>query len=442
MERKNEEKIIRDEKKFHSLHERYRWLDTWRGMTVVWLLIAFLTFMYSSLLYLDYPPPLGGTWLNHGYKYADYFPAIITVIDMGSSIFMFNLGISAPISFNSKVRKKGLGYAWITILTRFFMLLWVNIFVKIFYKFDFNQYLAGFSTREIVLLSIWLGVTIVMVVLHFLFLKGTKFQAIAMMIWAFFSVCMWYPVIWNENNVWSIFFGETLAYLAWGSLLSGLFLTIQKRPDYRIWSVLGMLILSFTLWEIAKSIPVTPSHWFFNIFPGTPLDVIGVPFNIISMGAIAVSATCISDWLLKKYDDPKEGIKKRIIPFAIITFCVHFIVDFFQPAEHLDGINVSLATSSIFICIFLLLTHYLFDKYFDVKIPFLTPLGRNALLMFTIQGIYLAIYGYFWPGIVAFRLNFPGILGNAVGVCLFVGPIALLTFIGWILDKFNIYIKF
>ncbi len=160
----NEE--IKEEKRFKSLHGRYRWLDQLRGMTVVWLLVAFLTWMFSSILWLGRPPPLGPTWMNHGNRYGDYLPAIITVIDMGSSIFMFVLGISAPISFNSKVKKKGLGYTWLTLFIRFFMLLWVQILIKFFYNLDFSAVLIGLEIRDIILLSIWLGISLILVVLH------------------------------------------------------------------------------------------------------------------------------------------------------------------------------------------------------------------------------------------------------------------------------------
>ena len=125
--------ILEDEERFKSLHPRYRWLDQLRGVTVLFLLVAFLTWEFSSKLYLGQPPPLGPTWMNHGTRYAKFIPSIITVIDMGSSLFMNVMGISLAISFRSKVKKKGLGYTWATILSRFFALLWVNIASRVFF---------------------------------------------------------------------------------------------------------------------------------------------------------------------------------------------------------------------------------------------------------------------------------------------------------------------
>jgi hypothetical protein len=218
-------------------------------------------------------------------------------------------------------------------------------------------------------------------------------------------------------------------------------MTIFRKPDHRIWIVFGLFLIHFALWELAKSNNVYPTNWFFDVLPGTLFDIIGIPFNIINMAAIAVSATCISDWLLKKYESPIDGVKKRIIPYWLGIFGLHFVVDFFQAGRH-NGINTSLATISIFFGTLFLLIFYAWDKYYDAKLVFLTPLGRNALLIFAIQSIYLVLYEYLWGSAYNFRTQFPGSLGDFLGMVIFVVPIAFLIFIAWILDKLKIYIKF
>ena len=260
-----------------------------------------------------------------------------------------------------------------------------------------------------------------------------------MLIWTIISVVLCYPLI--EDNIWTTFFGNTLAYIAWGTLFAGLAMTIFRNPDHRIWSVLGLFTVHFVLWERAKFLNIIPTNWFFEVLPGTSFDVIGIPFNVINMAAIAISATCVSDWLLKKFKSPIEGAKKRIIPFWISIFCLHFIVDAFQPGKHM-GINTSLATISIFFATLFLLIFFAWDRYYDTMLPFLTPLGRNALLMFALQGIYIFIYAYIWGSAYSFRMQFPGLLGDFYGMLIFVLPIALLILIAWILDKLKLYIKF
>jgi hypothetical protein len=350
------------------------------------------------------------------------------------------LGISSAIAFNSKSKKKGMGYTWISILTRFLILFWINIAYRIFFMVIPVNTLA---MREYILLSIWLGITLILIFFHFLFLKKSKLRPLVMLCWAIFSLCICYPVLdkTSNNNVFSVFFGDTLAYLAWGTLFAGLALTLIKNPDHRIWSAFGLFALHFVLWEVAKFRSITPTNWFIDVFPGTYFDVMGIPFAVINMGAIAISATCISDWLLKKYNDPKDGVKNRIIPYWIIVFCLHFITDFFQPGNH-DGINTSLATISIFFGTLFLLIFYAWDTYFNIKLVFLTPLGRNSLLLFLLQTVYLLIYQFTWYDIRDFRTQFPGMLGNFLGMLVFVVPIGFLIFVAWILDKLKIYIKF
>jgi len=435
--------ILEDEERFKSLHPRYRWLDQLRGITVLFLLVAFLTWEFSSKLYLGNPPPLGPTWMNHGTRYAKYLPSIITVIDMGSSLFMNVMGISLAISFRSKVKKKGLGYTWATILSRFFALIWVNIASRIFFMTEtiiqnFPEFVNA-NKLELILLGVWAGITLMLIIFHFLFLKKSSIRIYVMLLWTIFSVVMCYPII--EDQIWYIFFGSTLAYIAWGTLFAGIALTLFRSPDLRIWCVFILFSVHFMLWELAKSKDIVPTKWLFEVLPGTALEYIGIPFTVINMGAIAISATCVSDWLLQKYDSPIEGAKKRVIPFWICIFCVHFIADFFQPAKH-DGINTSLASISIFFGTLFLLIFFAWDRYYNAKLPFLTPFGRNALLVFALQEIHLIPYSYIWENVVEFRTQFPGLLGNFIGMLLFVLPIALLMFIAWILDKMKLYVKF
>ncbi|MBN2157043.1 MAG: hypothetical protein JW776_13450 [Candidatus Lokiarchaeota archaeon] len=432
-------KINETHKQFHSLHPRYRWLDQLRGVIVFFLLIAFLTWQFSSTLGLGLPfgvPPLGPTWMNHGFKYSNSNPPIITVIDMGSSLFMFVLGISSAISFNSKSKKIGLWYAWVSGISRFFALLWVNQVTKIFYRILPDWKLTRF---DVICILSWIFITTLTIILRITLFKKSNEKILLMLGWSVLSVIIWFPTV--EENIWTIFFNETLAYLAWASLFAVFFLTLVKNPDRRILASFGLFAIHIGLWELAKTKLTHPTHWFFEVLPGTPLDVVGIPFNIINMTAIAISATCVSDWLLKSYPTQLDGIKKRILPYWVFILCFHFVVDFLQPARH-DGITASLAALSIFFAIFFLIMFYAWDTYFDAKMPFLTPLGRNALLMFLLQGIYLFFYGFFWFNAYDFRRRFPGLLGNAIGLGLFFVPIALLICIAWVLDRFKIYLKF
>ena len=85
---------------------RISWLDQFRGIMLIFLFISSLTWIFSANMW-QLEVPIGPTWLNYGFKYADYYPRMITLIDLGSEIFMTIIGISVALSFQRKIREKG-----------------------------------------------------------------------------------------------------------------------------------------------------------------------------------------------------------------------------------------------------------------------------------------------------------------------------------------------
>ena len=108
------------------LHPRYKWIDQYRGMVIMILFIASFTWIFSSNMSEGEVPPIGPTWLNHGWQYYNGTVPIITVVDIGAAIFMFILGISMTISFRSKRAQKGGIYAWSRVIMRFLALIWLG----------------------------------------------------------------------------------------------------------------------------------------------------------------------------------------------------------------------------------------------------------------------------------------------------------------------------
>ena len=67
-----------------KLHKRYEWLDQFRGLIIIFLIISVITWPLSG----DPTIGLTNSWigpplLNHGYKYFNGWPPIITIIDIG-----------------------------------------------------------------------------------------------------------------------------------------------------------------------------------------------------------------------------------------------------------------------------------------------------------------------------------------------------------------------
>jgi len=105
-----EEKIDVEREGKKLLHKRYEWLDQFRGLIIIFLIISVITWPLSG----NFPgeAPIGPPLLNHGFQYYDGYPALITIIDIGQQIFMFILGFVAYIAFTSRLKKKGVGAAW------------------------------------------------------------------------------------------------------------------------------------------------------------------------------------------------------------------------------------------------------------------------------------------------------------------------------------------
>ncbi len=94
-----------------TIHERYAWLDRIRGLIVVFLLISMITYPLSGNFKTG-EPILGPTYLNHGGKYYDGLPQMITMVDIGQQVFMFLMGFVAYLAFSSRLTKLGPASAW------------------------------------------------------------------------------------------------------------------------------------------------------------------------------------------------------------------------------------------------------------------------------------------------------------------------------------------
>ncbi|MHA1111947.1 MAG: hypothetical protein ACTSRE_12640 [Promethearchaeota archaeon] len=428
-----------------SVHPRFDWLDQFRGMVIVFLIIASLTWELSSNDFAA-APPLGPTWLNHGWKFFNQNPAMITIVDLGSQIFMFMLGISLGLSFKSKIEKKGAAYAWSAVLHRVLTFFWIVQLI---------DYLAEifetglFPVIKLIALGIWVIITVAAAVFRNLKkYENTLHRPFFGMLWALFSVLLWMilprfpdPLI-GSGYLKSVFFIEALSHLAWGTLFAALFVFLIKKPDYRIIVSIVIFTIHAILWEFEGPINTAIR----NFWPQWD-----IPFDVLGMGAIAIAATCVWDWMNIEPSDQKIGMRKRVIPFFLIAGVLHFVVDFFQTADH-HGINVSIGLLSLAFSTLLVLIFYSFEFFFKFKIPFLTHLGRNALFLFLFQGIFTITYPliFEWNSALAFRTDMSVFLGIAdlthplidlLCLLAFLVPILIIYFVGWLFDKLNWHIR-
>jgi hypothetical protein len=425
-----------------SLHPRYDWLDQFRGMVIVFLFIASITWELSSNNF-GIAAPIGPTWLNHGWRYWNQFPPIITIVDLGSQIFMFMLGISLALSFPSKIAKKGAGYAWSAVLHRFFTFFWL---VQLIDWLDLIANGGEFPLLRMIALGLWVAITILAAVFRNLKkFKDSLYRPLVGMLWGLTSIGLWliqarYPTTFiGSGYLKTVFFAEALSHLAWGTLFAALFVYLIKKPDYRIIASIIIFIVHAFLLAFKVEINAAMAFW----------PQWDIPLDALGMGAIAIAATCVWDWMNLDPSDQLVGMKKRVIPFFLIAGVLHFAVDFFQPADH-HGINVSISLLALAFSTLLVLVFFSLEYFFKFKISFLTHLGRNALFLFLFQGTFTVPYGMIWGNALNFRTSMSNLFGvadlthpliNLMGLLAFIIPIMLTYLIAWLFDKFNIHIR-
>lgn len=358
-----EENIERKEK----LHKRYDWLDQFRGLIIIFLIISVITWPLSGDPTLGSGDPwIGPPLLNHGFKYFNGWPPLITIIDIGQQIFMFVLGFVGYIAFTSRREKKGDAAAWKHALIRVAGL-----------------YILAFLDDGII---------------GGLILNGS---------------IPWDEVLWYG----------TLANLAIGTFAAYFFTyLIPKNADRRILVPIGMMIIHAVLYATG----------IFDYKGPLPGGSLVFPFNAFNHAAIAVAATCFSQWYKMDPDNPDVGFRKRILPVATIMIIAFYCFDWIQPAEHHDA-TTSLALFAIAASGFLMAVFYGFEKM-KFKVPVLSEMGKNMLLLFIIAFIWDLLLGLIDKDLLIFS---PILTMFLVGVL----PIAVEAGIAILLAKKDVIIK-
>jgi hypothetical protein len=352
------------------LHKRYDWLDQFRGLIIIFLIISVITWPLAG-------DPEGGTWigpplLNHGFQYLDGYPALITIIDIGQQIFMFVLGFVGYLAFKSRLEKKGTWAAWKHGIIR----------VAVLYGLAFlDDGLIG----------------------GMLFGNGD---------------IPWDEVLWY-GTLANLAIGTFAAYLAT--------YLIRKNADTRMYLSNAIMVIHAFLYATGlfeyKGITPLPDGSF--VFP----------FNAFNHAAIAIAGTCFSQWFKMDAENPDVGFKKRILPAATIAVIAFYCFDWIQPAEHRDA-TTSLALLAIGASGFLITVFYSFEKL-NFKVPLLSEMGKNMLLLFILAFIWNVMVGLLVDSMRDFLINVPIFTMLIIGIL----PILIEGTIAYLLAKKDLIIK-
>lgn len=154
---------------------------------------------------------------------------------------------------------------------------------------------------------------------------------------------------------------------------------IPKNADKRIYINIVILIIHAGLFYL-------PFIKHYGASSGWPVDPWNFPWNAINNAAIAIAGTCFCQWYKMDPNDPKVGFRKRILPSATISIVFFYLFDWIQPAEHHDA-TISLALLVIGASGFLIAIFYSFEEI-NFKVPILSEMGRNLLLLFILSFVF------------------------------------------------------
>jgi hypothetical protein len=316
--------IARDTNK----HPRFEWLDQFRGIVIVLFIVSAVTWILSGDFtalgngqYTNVQPPVGPTYMNHGWKWADTppgWPQMITLIDIGQQIFIFLVGFMQAFSFIRRKTTINEKNAVIHIIRRFLLIMLLSFIEALIGDFDISQ-------------------------------------------WDWFDI-LWYG---------------TLANIAWASLAAGLVAYKVQEGDKRL--LIGSIIL--LVHAILYAIPALRE---FRVYYRGDDTLFRMPWNTINHAAIAIIGAAYASWILNVDRTVSEtGLQKRVLPVSAIMFALTYLVDFLQPAHH-QNCTTALAMMAIGTSGFMVFIFIQFDKY-RFRVPGLTAFGKNMLLMFVLS---------------------------------------------------------
>jgi hypothetical protein len=182
----------------------------------------------------------------------------------------------------------------------------------------------------------------------------------------------------------STLWGDTFSNLALGMLVSTVVASTIQSPEKRLYFALILLAIQQSLWFVLLGMGYTPNELF-------SLDYNSIiPFHVLGFSAVAIWGGCTWDWFVEN-KDPKIGIRRRILPVSTIALVSCVVMDYVQKADHYLN-NPSIVLMSVGAGGFLFFIFFTLEREYHFKIPGLSALGANVLLLFIFGGVTLEIF--------------------------------------------------
>ncbi len=332
------------------IHERYVWLDQARGIIALLFIISALTWAHRGDLLLGVPL-LGPTYLDHGYNYYNGSPPMITLIDVGQSIFLFFVGLTGYIAFSSRLRKRGAKGALVYGLQRVLMLYVLSVMGE----------LIGDASGEA-------GLNIGLLM---------------------------------EKFDWQmVFLKDIMAVIAAGAAATYLAVYFVPNADRRAWIAIGI----FAVHALAYAAYVVDRHSSVDDVLGLPQ----LPIGTIALAGLSILGSCFGQWLRYDPEDVLVGMRKRIVPVTGYCLLVSYCLEWIQHSDPHDDTAALMLLAAGLSGLLLVFMYGL--NSIGIELPILTPLGKNLLLVFIIGAIGFDFYFELIPDWLIYGYPFGALL--------------------------------
>lgn len=242
---------------------------------------------------------------------------------------------------------------------------------------------------------------------------------------AFFE-CIVMQYFKNGETLWRDFLiDSTFTVLALGSLAGFASIVLCPNADRRLRFALAMTAIHSLLYASPYFDHYTGDD---NIF-----RLAYFPFNVLGLSAVAIAGTCFGQWLHMDPENPTIGFQKRILPATAAALFAAYSLDWVQPAEPHDA-TAPHQLLAIGMAGLMLVSCYSAAQC-KLRLPLLSAMGKNLLVMFVVGSVFLETYLDFIPK--DFLVRWP------IAALVLVGflPLALLAGVAVFLDKRGIIVR-
>ncbi len=313
-------------------HERFRWLDQARGVVGLLFIVSGITWFTNGSLVMG-ESNLGPTYLDHGYNYYQGIPPMITIIDVGQSIFLFMVGLSGYIAFSSRLQQGGAIMAW------------------------------RYAVQRV-------GV---------LYVLATVYEYVSI---ASSKGSFAYAVVMEEFSWWDLLVTDVIGILAVGAAATYLFIFLIRNGQLRAWTGIGLYgvhAFVLALYLVDR-----------NTMPGNALELPDWPMQTIGLALVSILGSCFGQWIVEGQADLRQVMKVRVVPVACYCLMASYCMEWLEPSDH-HVVNITLGLLAAGLTGLLIAVMYALYEI-GIELFVLGALGRNLLLVFILCDFFMEYY--------------------------------------------------